>query len=524
MSFSWDPDNRRFVTVTRCPWPGCGAPAEPFHQGGLQGWCPRCERPYATSLEPPSQGGAPVEWSLCPTSLFHTFTGRRLEGYSPVDWPEASGGPERSGCADDPRGSVFGAPNPLHGWGLEEAWTLPSIAPQEQNRVGDAVAAVAVMRGRVLAVSARGRMSLVEPFTGELLSQRPIDWPGFPTPDADHPVAFTPVVRGSRVVLASALQLLFRDLASQLGAGPNQGTESWRVVGPESPERRFVGPPLGLDTPEGPKVAVLEADAESRQGLANPVLRFFTLDGQELTQCPVQGIVRPPVFDRRSQQLLWLDAAGFLHRLPADDLSLPLPALPTDPLLPLSPSLHPTFALAENARGDTELWVGRVDRQGVLELCRCDLQEAESRGELRWVRRKVGVRGALLALSVGRGPHHRQNLAGQLLAVSTDQGVFSFPKDLIDAMEHGAARGHETADLRGSWDAPVICSAGVLARVQGRVQLLEQGLPWGRSQRPSVALPVRYPRPQGLALYGRLLIMGVSMGLQALRIVPEGRP
>ncbi len=526
MSFSWDRDNRRFVTRTRCPWPGCGEPAEPFHQGGMIGWCETCQRPYESTLLAPAQGGAPVEWNVCPTSVFNTFTGQAVRRYSPVDWSEAGGAPDRSGCADDARGSVFGRVSTKRSWSIAPAWHLDSIAPEEQNRVGDSVAALAVMRGRVLVLSERGRISFVDPLRGDLLSGRPIDWPGFPTPDAENPVSFAPVVRGTWVVVSSPMQALFRDLAPQLALGASKGAARWKIISPSTPARRLVGPPLGLDTDTGPRVCLMEAEASSEAGLREPTLRFFELDGRELGSCSCEGLVRPPVFERHSQQLLWLDGGGFVHRLPIADLDspLPLPALPTEPLLPLRASLHPTFCLAPSQSGKVELWVGHQQADGQVGLSHCDLAESERRGEVRWITRPVGARGGLLSMSVGRGPHHPQNVAGQLVAISTDQGVFSFPKDLVDAMEHQAARGHDAADHRGSWDQPVVCDVGVLTRVSGTLHLMGTGTPWARENGRRVTLPLRYAQAQGLVLYGRMLIYGVSMGLGAHCLTLEESP
>ncbi|MFT5586707.1 MAG: hypothetical protein ACI9VR_004306, partial [Cognaticolwellia sp.] len=39
-----------------------------------------------------------------------------------------------------------------------------------------------------------------------------------------------------------------------------------------------------------------------------------------------------------------------------------------------------------------------------------------------------------------------------------------------------------------------------------------------------VALPLRYAHAQGLVLYGRMLIYGVSMGLGAHRLILEESP
>lgn len=494
MSFEWDSDNRSFVTRARCPYPDCGQRTEPVHEDRVLGFCAHCQRTYESALLAPSGGGAPVEWNLRADCAFNTFTGEALTRWSPQDWAEAGGGPRRTASQQDPRGSVFGAPRGQAWFGLNEDWACESIAPEESSDA-DHVVAVNVARGRVIATTRRGRLGVADLLTGELRTRRPLDWPAWPAPSA---IDFPPLLRGTHICLAAPHQALFRDLAPQLFGS---GNGRWRLVDPDS-GTAFVGPPLSF----GQQV-VLTQGRVSAGVLEEASLRLFDHTGEELGRHDANGIVRPPVVWKG--QVLWLDESGFITVAGQ-------PTLPTEQVLDLRPSLLPTFCVAPGPDGRPELWLAHVKRgRGELVLSRADLEQALERGEVRWRSRNLGNRGEPVGLAVGQGPATPRNASSQLIAVATDTAVLSFPKDLADAVELAAARGHESADRRGSWDSPIVCGAGVLARVPGSVQLLAQGLGWGL-RRPEVApLPVRYAERQGLALAGRRLVLGVGLGLKS---------
>ena len=494
MSFEWDSDNRSFVTRARCPYPDCGKPTEPVHEDGVLGFCEACERTYESALLAPSGGGAPVEWNLRADCAFNTFTGDAVTGWSPQDWSEVGGGP--SGCASqaDPRGAVFGPPRNNAFFSLADSWSCESIAGDESSDA-DHIAAVVIARGRVIAATKRGRLAVLDAQTGELRTRRPLDWPAWPAPTG---IGFPPVVRGTRICLASPHQALFRDLAPQLfGAG--NGT--WRLVEPDE-GASFVGPPLS----RGEHIVLLQG-VVAQGALEQAVLRVYDQSGEALEDIDAEGIVRPPV--AWGERLLWVDDSGFLAM---DDGRV----IPTEQVLRLKPSLLPTLCVSPGSAGQPELWIAHVEPdRGELVLSRADLEQSLERDDVRWRSRNIGSRGEPVGLAVGQGPATPRNAGAQLIAVATDQAVFSFPKDLADAVELGAARGHESADRRGSWDGPIVCGAGALARVPGSVQLLPQGLGWG-IRRPEVApLPVRYAERQGFALAGRRLVLGVGLGLRS---------
>jgi hypothetical protein len=524
--FEWDPHNRRFVTSTRCPYPDCGQPVEPAHDERVLCWCRHCERPYESTLLRPADAGPPVEWTRRPDNAFCTFTGAPLMERSPLDWAEAGGGPGRSSCLDDPRGNAFGPPHPERGFTLHDrdrvGWSLASIIPGESSD-DDAVSALAVLRGRLLAITQRGRMVLLDPSSGALLDPRPLVWPSFPPPDLSWPVEFSPAARGNHLLLSSPRQACFRDMTAQLFPGVPQRGQAFALAEPQRPGARFMGPPLGIDT-DPPLFCLLEG-IPSLRTLSDPLLRFFEADGTEVGRCPAPGIARPPVYDARSGMVVWVSTEGFVSALHQQRCREPDPepiALFSEDILGLDVSARPTAVLAPDLAGETELWVADVHPDtGELFVHKASLDQSLAQGELRWNRLRLGKRGDLVALAVGRGPGHRANAAAQVMAVATDQGVFSFPKAASDAMELDAARGHEGADRRGSWDLPIVTSAGVVTRVPGAMHLLRRGLGWAERGQVRLPLPVRYAGVQGLAIFGRRVFAGVGLGVRCFVMEPE---
>ncbi len=341
------------------------------------------------------------------------------------------------------------------------------------------------------------------------------------------PVDMPPAARGCQLAVASPREAQFRNLRAQLFPGTPPPSKPYGLSKPQQPGARFLGPPLGVDT-RPPLFCLLEG-IPSMRTLEDPLLRFFELDGSEVGRCPAPGIARPPTYDHRTGNVVWITREGFVQVLHRDDCRTLEGARPTDlfsdDILDLDVSARPTAVLAPDLAGQTELWVADVrPATGDLLIYKAALEPALQAGEVHWTRQRLGKRGDLVALSVGCGPGHRANAAAQVLAVATDQGVFTFPKASSDAMEQDAARGHEGADRRGSWDTPVVTSAGVIARVPGSIHLLNRGMGWADRASPRLALPVRYAGTQGLAIFGRRVFVGVGLGVRCFVMEPEEVP
>jgi hypothetical protein len=516
---SWDAANRRFRTPDRCPYPDCGQPVNPTNAPAALAWCPSCQRPYeAVRL---TDGSAPIELYRRPQSAFCTYTGRPLTGYSLLDWCEAGGGPGRTNSLDDGRGAVFGPPDQRVKISLQEAWVQPSILTQPDPE--DHVCAIAVVRGQALAVTARGRIGIFDATSGESRLTRPLEWPDGSTDPMDlgRAVRHPPAFRGTRMVLAAPHQTQFRDLRSFLLGG--EADARYLLVDADE-GASFLGPPLGVDSGGESFFCLLQGRAQE-DGIHTPVLRFFSPDGQEICRFEPDAIARPPVFDRSSGSLVWIDKHGIVSVLAANQLihgegdkASPTVSLPAS-LLSLEDDDRPGLIAALDTNRRTELWVtSEPDGHAVLYKCGLDDLREHPGQVWSWDRRDLGKLGPLSGIAVGVGSRYRDNAAGQLLGVATSQQVALFQRfSNINATL--PMQGLETGGTRGSFDPPLVCSAGVIARLQGMLCLDNQGIGWDDSElHPKVPVPGIYDRTQGIAMFGRQVYIGHGLGVRSYRL------
>ncbi len=515
----WDPDNCRFRVPSRCPHPECMAPVSPTNASAAA-WCRTCGQPYETVIFDPGEDLAPIELSRRAQSAHCTYTGARLTGYSALDWAEAGGGPERSSCLDDVRGAIFGPPHDRNRIEIVEDWHQPSmLGPQIDTE--DYVSSVSVVRGRVVAVTARGRLAVYDADGGRPLIERPLEWPDGSTNTVDRAVRYPPGFRGTYMVVVAPHQAQFRDLKPQLF--PNQSPATPTKAVPED-RLSYLGPPLGVDGSQ-PAFCLLQGRPDpDGNSILDGLLSFHALSGKELARCPAEGIVRPPIFDRHSGRVVWVDRHGIIHTvLPRFGEGAPETtqhAVP-DPLLPLSPSERPTLVAASNGNGQTELWVSTCDDDGAVVLCHALLDEVIAEpSSWSWQRKPLGKLGDVQGFAVGIGSRYPDNAAGQLLAVATDQQVRLISPAV---MATHPMRGPEgVGGVLGSWDAPVLCSAGAVARLQDYVFLDSQGIGWSSEVFQSKARATgTYERSQGVAIFGRRVFIGHGLGVRSYRLEVE---
>lgn len=515
---TWNADTRRFRRPDRCPYPDCGQPVNPTNAPAALAWCPNCNRPYeAVRL---AENGSLMELYRRPHSSYCTHSGELLTGYSLLDWCEAGGGPGRTNSLDDSRGAVFGAPDRQTRISLREAWVQPSILTQPDPE--DHVGSVSVVRGQVVAVTARGRIGIFDAVTGEPRLPRALEWPDGSTDpmDLERAVRHPPTFRGTRMVLAAPHEAYFRDLRSFL-----PGVEAdfqYQLVEADA-GKSFLGPPLGIDVGNESFFCLLQGRAQE-DGIHEPELRFFTREGRPTHRLGLKAISRPPVFDRWSGHLVWVDRRGILSILPADQLVatgepqpviLPLPSS----LLDLEEDDRPTLIAAFDTNRRTELWIAsEPDGHAVLYKCVLDELRRHPDQVWTWDRRDLGKLGPLSGLAVGVGSRYRDNAASQLLGVATSQQVALFQRfSGINATL--PMRGLETGGTRGSFDPPLVSSAGVIARLQGMLCLDNQGIGWDDAElHPRVLVPGIYDRAQGITMFGRQVYIGHGLGVRSYRL------
>lgn len=527
----WDADNQRFLPSGRCPYPDCAEPVPslPLTQLPAVAWCVHCQRPYEAIRFAPA-GTTPLQLNRRPASIHCTYTGQRLNGYSLLDWSEEGGGPGRSYCLHDPLGALFGPPRRERKITPQKRWQRAVLPDAQDSGVSDSVIAVAVLRGQVLAVTLRGWISVLDAFTGEPRVGRPLEWPDGSTDalDPQRSVRYAPACRGTHMVLATAHQAQFRDLQPHLFGTSLSMDFPVKLVAPDR-GTQFLGPPLGVDLNENESFfALLQGSVDPQRGFLHATIRCFLPDGREVARCRASEIARPPVFDSFGGQLVWVDRQGAVSVLPVAALAA-APAGTTlqatsslpDPLVVLEPSERPTLITVPDGQERAELWVS-AGQDGRLDLLHTRLEPAVGGEAWSWDRRSLGSNlGALVGFAVGIGSRHPNNVASQLIAVATDRMVSSFQR-LGGAISSNAPLQGPEQGLRGSRDIPLLCSAGVVARLQDGLRLDSQGLGWSDAVfQPRCSIEGSYAEPQGMALFGRLVYLGRGLDVVCCQLQVE---
>jgi hypothetical protein len=535
----WDRDNQRFTTPSRCPYPDCGEPVDPIHAiEPTLGWCAACSRPYEIAPFRPTEDAAPIELNRRPASAHCTYSGQLLTAHSVVDWGEAGGEPGRSYCLEDARGAVFGTPSTRRILRIKEDWNQPSILSSRGDD-DDFVSSVSVVRGKVVVVTARGWVGLFDATSGdpargpgrEDQPVRPLAWPTGSTDPMDplRAVRQPPAFRGTQMVLAAPHEAQFRELKTVLFPGRGTAARGHRMVAPEA-GLHFLGPPLGIDGLTSPVFCLLEGREETKT-IEEAKLRFFNETGQEIGRCPAPGIARPPVFDRHLGRIIWVDQQGALSTFANREIgrqgALPETTGFPDPILAVEANLRPTFAVARNAQGRSEVWLSTTRPDGGVDFHRTVLDEAPARRSavFGWQTQSLPGIGQVMGFAVGIGSSHRNNAAGQLVAVATDRQVLTLDRSNLAGVLRVPMEGPEALGVRGSYDVPIICSAGVIARLQGSVSIDFQGLGWSdETFQPKAAVPGLYQSAQGMAMFGRRIYVGHGLGVRSHLVLVEEIP
>lgn len=543
----YDRDNRRFVVPSACPYPDCAREVEPANERHALAWCEHCQRPYEVVRFEPGGGAPAVELHRRPQSLYCNYTGQPLRNHSLLDWGEAGGGPERTFAVADGRNAIFGPPKAEVTIRLVAGWPPVNVLGELEDRY-DYVTSMSVVRGQVVAATARGRFAIFDAESGRARLERPLEWPGL-APDprkVDEAVRQPPAFRGTQAVLVAPRQALFRDLKNRLLGRRDEGsagapTPRPRLVDAGGRRRVFLGPPLGVDVADPGRIDP-QAPAESffcllegrpaAAAIEDATLRFFTLDGEQVAQCEAPAIARPPLFDRRLKRVVWVDCQGLVYSLPAEQLpaalaggekNLAVASCVPSEMLALAPSTRPLMAVSRDAGGRSELWLLAQDAEGRANFYRTALDPLFADPSAVWAWRvdppPPGDLGRVQGFAIGASARGEDPTA-QLLALATDRQVLSLQRANPTATSRHPLRASDYLADQGTKEPPLLSPAGIIARLPTGLYLDSQGLDWG-GYRSKVAIPGAYDQPQGLAMFGRRIFAGHRRQVHCFELVPE---
>lgn len=531
---TWDEANQRFRSPLCCPEPSCGTELVPLASPptvALADRCPRCGSPFERACIRSEAGAAPMEVTRRLNASFCTMTGQELTQPSPLDWADAGGGPGRAGCLPDVRGAFFGRPDRNTAIEAHAVWTAGEVFGPDPDGA-DPVRSVLVVRGRLIVTSAGGRTAVLNTADGSSALPRGecLEWPdgSADSTSEERAVSQTASLRCGHLCIAAAHQVVIRDIREYLGR-PAAGPRSVRSTDP-SEGRRFFGPPLGIDS-DRPIFAVLEGVedglAEEAGGIREPTIRILDGLGVELARVDAPGIIRPPVYDRVNQVLLWVSETGSVSTIAGTRLSSGAATVAvTDPggefFMGFDP--RPTLIVVPDSDGRAELWVAEGSADGSFRI-RSALVPRFGQPQHPWSwkeRHYPRSCGDIAGFAVGIGSRNSGDAASDLIGVTSHEGVFGLQKSNESAFRRDFTASDLSGSFRGSVDPPILCSAGMIARTN--LGLFVHSAPCGWSQEggtASIRLPGTYRRRQGLAMLGRRVFVGHGVGIAAIDIEPK---
>lgn len=534
---TWDEANQRFRSPLCCPEPACGHPVEPLATppaAPMADRCPECGAPFERTSFRTQPGAPPLEITRRLDASFCTMTGQELTLPSPLDWSEVGGGPGRTGCLPDPRGAFFGSPNRNRVIDAQKKWERDEVFGPDRE-AADPVRSIVVVRGRLVVTSAGGRTAVLRAEDGASLLPpgECLEWPdGSADATSDEcSVSHSAAVRSGRLCIVASHQVAFRDIREYLG----RPSRTLRSVGAldAKPGCRFFGPPLGIDA-DRPLFALLEGSVESDDGeLANATVLVVDAGGRTVSSWDATGIVRPPIYDRLNQVLVWVTATGTMCSVPLAQIDGGgggvVSSHPTGEFSAAFDA-RSTLIVAPNVKGWAELWLAEGSPGGGSFTVRTALLHPRANpglypADLSW---KWGQRvyhspsGPVNGLSIGIGGPRTADSAADLAVVTSDEGVFELRKSSTGVCERVSQDSSSVGSIRGSADSAVLCSAGILFRTSAGVFIHSDPLGWsqdGGTRRVDLRSTDR--RQQGLVMLGRRAFVGLGTGVVAIDLEPK---
>lgn len=510
--FNWDAGKHFFVNALCCPYPDCGVSLTPCGEDRVLRTCPECGRILESAKIPLADRDQTIEIVRRPGAIFCPFTGKKLTGYSPLDWSEGGGGPGNTGCLEDPLGEVFGKPDSDVRPRLRTNWSWDF-----RYAASDQVAALLVAKGRLLCFSRGGAIDILDPTTGHPLAPSVETSVQLNPVDNSKCLEFSPAMRGTTACLVTQTRAFICDLAAMFTK--TERPSPWIVVAP-SAEMAFLAQPIVMEG-EQPLFVLLEGAIDTDFSDAPSCnLRFFDLHGNEIGKINTRGIARAPRYDCASRRLVWVDGNGAIFSLPGQPgLGQSLEPVISEPTrtVRIPRDFGPLIVVAgEYQEADSGLWLIGEDNSSIF-LLRAILPKPGQ--PFTWRQHRPNVEGEPISLAVGQASRYVENIAGRFVAITTDSYVHQFRKTNLDEVWDSVDSPTHTG-ARSSWDVPILTSAGMLTRTAGQLSLRRKGFGW-KQDGEVVDVPGQYVQSQGLAMIGRNVFLGKENSVQCCEIVTE---
>ena len=511
--YKWSKAQSRFAHKTQCPYPDCGVMISPPSIERKQlGLCKQCLRAFEWLIIR-TDNDTPLPWPRKPGSMFCSYSGKRLIEYSSVEWNEHGGSSARSSCLNDLQGELFGIPERDTKFRLQKVWQTESLIKKDLEGL-DKIKALNLVNGILVVTTELGYMSFLrnvdspkyEKITEEIEAKN----------QNKEIVSQSPVVRGPYFVIQKKTFANFY----KVGFFSTEGTYEQTAIEAQS-DNSFYGPPLGIDL-HSPTFVLWQTQMVGDFPI-DPVLKFYTQKKDNLAhllfEVEVPNCARPPIYVDRLNALIWIDRSGQIFRISKESMLAGKPVselwdAKQSPNCEINWDSKATFVFGSSDDSVQFFITAKLD-DPFTHNATVLYKIIEQQGRLIWHTLELGNIGEqIYALSVGVGSVYRGTSSLQdVVAISTDQMVLTTDKNVTDSQRYYSPMA--SAQLKGSIEPSIICGAGVVSRVAGRLRLAAFNYAWGfESDEEQLTVPYS----MGLLMLGNRVFIGEEDGVAAYDI------
>ncbi|MEC7985277.1 MAG: hypothetical protein VX278_08940 [Myxococcota bacterium] len=524
MRYRWDDLNRRFDHEIICPFPSCGAVLGTINkfqhlpENHVLDICKSCGRPFEWMQM--NRNGVSIPWPRKANARFCSFSGRRLQHASPLDWLEHGGNSTKSSSQVDKHGYLFGLPTKKENFELQLKWQSKLLL-DSQFEVSQIVS-INIVNGLLIVCTEQGTLIQVDRNASEEIHSFP--WPNGVS--KNETIRFCPAIRGTHAMLVKSSEAILWDLAMY---SKEKRVEKKSLLPRDG--CLFMGPPLAISAPH--PLFVLWQTKFIRKALVQSYLSIYDAKGEILCEIEADQSAAPPVYNPDTQELIWVNTIGSVFCVSLADILNKMPKVKEyrwEAPFVWGVEESPRLVLASNSLGQNEIWMAShrytVKRLKEVILFRSLLPNTKT--PLRWKEEDYGQLGnEIRSISIGASSHYPNTREfGEMVAISTEKGVYLSLKNPLGEPPKLICSTLTAGEIgTRSNTPPIICGAGVLVRLAQKIVLHWEPLNWG--SKAFGAFTEHFidgsPRYQSaLALSGREVFVANDGKVYAYEIVKTG--